>query len=102
MLKKNYNTLVNYAAENVLRFDGKFMEQWMFDLALEFGYTPDKFITSIKRRIKNMSQTLENRLLRGGLTLSEKKKFDLLNQQTERQTGEGGFLKKIAGMFGKE
>jgi hypothetical protein len=100
--KKNYNTLVNYAAENVLRFDGKFMEQWMFDLALEFGYTPDKFITSIKRRIKNMSQTLENRLLRGGLTLSEKKKFDLLNQQTERQTGEGGFLKKIAGVFGKE
>jgi hypothetical protein len=59
-------------------------------------------IESVKRKVKNMSQDLEQRLLRGGLTPKQLKQYELLEQQTERQTGEGGFLKKIAGVFGKE
>jgi hypothetical protein len=100
---RTYNTLVTFLAENMFRLDeGAFIPEWAFEEAINFGYSPDTLIESVKRKVKNMSQDLEQRLLRGGLTPKQLKQYELLEQQTERQTGEGGFLKKIAGVFGKE
>ena len=100
---RTYNTLVTFLAENMFRLDeGAFIPEWAFEEAINFGYSPDTLIESVKRKVKNMSQDLEQRLLRGGLTPKQLKQYELLEQQTERQTGEGGFLKKIAGVFGKK
>jgi len=80
--------LADLIAENMFKFDeGLFIPEWMFEKAMEVGYTPEQLITSVKRRVKNMSTDAVQKVLKGGISVREQEKLKMLLDTLERQSG---------------
>ena len=72
----------------MFKFDeGLFIPEWMFEKAMEVGYTPEQLITSVKRRVKNMSTDAIQKVLKGGISVREQEKLKMLLDTLDRQSG---------------